>query len=108
MQQNELSKFTHEELSSFTHEELSMIPADLFQKILDDDRPLPQSVVKKIQELSKSLPDNAPQQKKLNSFKDALEIVVKIGTFIKLTHDLTELFSPKVQEIIEAIASYFC
>ena len=84
-----------------------MIPADLLRKVLDDDRPVPPSIVKKIQELCSELPDNAPKPKKLESFKDALEIVIKIGAYIKLIKELSEMFSPKVQALIELIEAYF-
>lgn len=83
-----------------------MIPADLLRKVLDDDRPVPPSVVKRIQDLYSELPGNAPKPKKLDSFKDALEIVIKLGTFIKLTKELSEMFSPMIQSVIEQIASY--
>lgn len=51
MKNRELCNFTHAELSYFTHEELALIPADLLRKVLDDDRPVPPSVVERIREL---------------------------------------------------------
>ena len=84
-----------------------MIPADVLRKVLDDDRPLPPSIVKKVQELCNELPGNAPKPKKLESFKDAFEVVIKIGTYIKLAKELSEMFSPKLQALFEQIETHF-
>ena len=64
MKNRELCNFTHAELSYFTHEELALIPADLLRKVLDDDRPVPPSVIKRIEELCGELPENARSQKR--------------------------------------------
>lgn len=61
MKHDELSRFTHAELSNFTQEELAMIPADLLRKVLDDDRPVPPSVVARIRELC----DQANKERKV-------------------------------------------
>lgn len=107
MKNCELCNFTHAELSYFTHEELALIPADLLRKVLDDDRPVPPSVIKRIEELCRNLPENAPKPKKIESFKEALEIVIKIESYIKLTSELSEKFSPYVQALMEKIAEFF-
>lgn len=61
MTHEELGMFTHEELAHFTQDELAMAPANLMRRILDNDKPLPPSIVQKlngmIEEANKQITD---------------------------------------------------
>lgn len=107
MKHNELSNFTHAELANFTHEELALFPSDILRKIREDDRPLPLSVVEKIQSICQALPSEVTKQCRLKNAKEAIETVITIGRYLKLLPELSHEYSSVVQSIIEAIIKYF-
>lgn len=62
MKNKDLKQFTHAELSNFTYEDLESSANELLEKIRGEDRPLPPSVVDRLQKLADDLEAAEPKR----------------------------------------------
>lgn len=107
MNYNELNKYTWGELSNLTWEEVELEANKLMEKLRNDNREMPVSVVEKLQELCKSLPEDAPKIKKGMTLSEACTLMNFILNYIAKLPEIAEKYIPIAEKIIEIIANQF-
>lgn len=100
----ELENFTWGELENFTWRELELNANELLEKMRCDNRQLPLSVIEKLQELCRELPEEIPKPKKKLSIAEGAAIIAGAISYLDKLPDISKKYSPIIQSIIEGIA----
>lgn len=103
----ELENFTWRELENFTWRELELDANELFEKMRHDNRQLPLSVIEKLQELCKELPEEIPKPKKKLSVTEGAAIITGVLSYLDKLPDISKKYTPIIQSTIEEIANFF-
>lgn len=100
---DELESFTIGELSNLSIEELQLEAKDLIEKLQNDNREMPVSVVIKLQEICAPLPEVAPKVKKGMKFSDCCSLLNLIINYLSKLPEIAEKYSPFAAKIISFI-----
>ncbi|MBR6385847.1 MAG: hypothetical protein IKS03_07005 [Ruminococcus sp.] len=103
----DVSGFTWGKTSNFTWEELQLSAEKLLEKARDDNRPLPVSVIDKLNALCAELPEDAPEFKYELTISGACALVTAVIVYMNTLPSIAEKYSPLVQNVIEAIIDFF-
>jgi hypothetical protein len=115
MKFSEMSKFTNRELANFTHLELALSSDELLQRIKDDDRPIPPSVLARLDDLCKAVNSSTldPDKKKgfvIGLFKKISHltgIIIRLHDLFETGYDTYVWLHPYAEGLIDALKDYF-
>lgn len=104
---DELEEFTIGESAALSIEELELAVSELSEKLLNDNRELPPSIIVKLQEICAPLPGEAPKLKEGTTNSGLCLFLTLLLAYLKDLPDISEKWAPILQSVIDAIFDYF-